>query len=71
MNYPEFYLVCSWDQYYPSSGIGNIKGVFLTYEEAERYMKEIQDVPEKDKWKLRDYYEIYSSHELPWMGNEE
>lgn len=62
----KFYMVCAWDQYYPYGGIGNIKAVFDNLLSAEEYMAELQDVSESDRWKLRDYYEIFSSDELPW-----
>lgn len=62
----KFYMVCAWDQYYPNGGINNIKAVFDNRLDAENYMQSIQDVPEQDRWKLMDYYEIYSSDDLPW-----
>ena len=64
----KFYMVCAWDQYYPCGGIGNIEAVFDNRLDAENYMQSLQDVPEQDRWKLRDYYEIYSSDELPWKN---
>ncbi len=62
----KFYMVCAWDQYYPNGGIDNIKAVFDNLLDAEDYMQSLQDVPDKERWKLRDYYEIYSSDDLPW-----
>lgn len=66
----KFYMVCAWDRYYPYGGIGNIKAVFEDKEAAERYLDELQNVNEKDRWKLRDYYEIFSSDELPWYDDK-
>jgi hypothetical protein len=66
----KFYMVCAWDQYYPLGGINNIKAVFDNLLSAEEYMTKLQDVPEADRWKLRDYYEIFSSDQLPWRTEE-
>ena len=67
----KFYMVCAWDQHYPHGGLGNIKAVFDNLLSAEQYLEKLQNVPEQDRWKLRDYYEIYSSGELPWMDARE
>lgn len=62
-------MVCAWDTDYPLGGISNIKGVFSTLESAEKYIEELNDVPDDESWHLKDYYyEIFSSDELPWMG---
>ena len=47
------YLVCAWDNYYPHSEDGNIKGIFLTEEEADIFFKKL--VNEDTKY---DRYEI-------------
>lgn len=70
VNKMKFYMVCAWDQYYPYGGIDNIKAVFQDKEAAERYLDELQNVNEKDRWELRDHYEIFSSDELPWYDDK-
>lgn len=59
----EFWLICAWDQHYPNRGIENIKRVIIgTYSDAEKSLEEYKaTAPYKC-----DYYEIFSSDELPW-----
>lgn len=59
----KFWMICAWDQYYPLGGINNIKLVVTgSYEDAQ---KALEDYKANVKYG-KDYYEIFSSDELPW-----
>lgn len=49
--------VLTWDQYYPSGGLGNVDSTWVTKEEATARVTELQAAAEKDGWGL-DYIEI-------------
>lgn len=57
----EFWIVVGYDQYYPCAGLGNILAVTYDEEEAKAILEE------KEASGGRDYYELYSSDELPWV----
>lgn len=59
----EFYIVCKWDHYYPSSGIGNIVLVTASLDEAEAMKEEHSRQARNADY---DQCEIYHSSELPW-----
>lgn len=48
-----FYLICAWYDYYPESGIGNIK--YLTYSE-EKAIEKCQELKAKGYDRV-DWYE--------------
>lgn len=50
----EKYIVVAYDQYYPSGGLANIKGIYNTQEEADTKVKEL----ENPKTLTYDYVEI-------------
>lgn len=53
----EKYIVVAYDTYYPSGGLGNIKGIYDTQEEADKKMAEINN-PIGSSCPTYDYVEI-------------
>ena len=53
----DFYLLCAWDNYYPDSGLGNIKMCANTEEELADLKAELED-----EW---DNVRVYHSSWLP------
>lgn len=67
----EFFIVCKWDNYYPSGGIGDIVLVTEDWVEAVEYLREWEN--QEEGWidgkffvKEGDNCVIYSSNNLPW-----
>lgn len=58
----EFFLVCAWDQYYPASGIRNIKYVTTDKDLAQELAAKLKQ-PES----YYDYVEVFSSYNLCWV----
>lgn len=75
----EFWIVCEWDNYYPSGGIDNIALITFDYKEAKDMYETWSTSPKqgyKDSstnlWVVSrtDNCEIYSSNELPWSESK-
>jgi hypothetical protein len=58
-----FYIVCKWDHYYPSSGIGNIVLVTNSLHEAEVVKEEHSRQATNADY---DNCKIFHSSDLPW-----
>jgi hypothetical protein len=58
-----FYIVCKWDNYYPSGGIGNIVLVTNSLHEAEAVRDEHSRQARNSDY---DQCKIYHSSDLPW-----
>ncbi len=59
----DFWIVCTWDSYYPYGGLDNIRLVTFCEEEAKEHLKEWES--RREGWKS-DFCEIYHSSDLPW-----
>ena len=53
----EIHAVACWDHYYPSPD--NIEGVFTNYEEASKFLCELQS-SHREKGRERDNYDIFT-----------
>jgi hypothetical protein len=55
------FWVLAYDWYYPETGLGNVKGTFLTKEEAEEYAETLR---------LRSFDEVYVEDVSVMLGLE-
>lgn len=75
----EFWIVCKWDNYYPSGGIDDISLITFNWQEAKDMYEAWFISPKQDYrdavtnlWvdSRTDNCKIYSSSQLPWGDNK-